>query len=68
VPFFFTLSGSLITYLLLREVARTGTVAVWALYVRCAPRIWPLDDLLATGRMLFYWVVLPATGSTYRLE
>ncbi len=39
---FFTLSGFLITYLLLVEKERTGTISVKAFYVRRILRIWPL--------------------------
>ena len=42
VHFFFVLSGYLITYLLLTERARTGTVAIGRFYVRRILRIWPL--------------------------
>lgn len=42
VSFFLTLSGFLITYLLLAERARFGTVDVSAFYGRRALRIWPL--------------------------
>lgn len=46
VSFFFVLSGFLITYLLLREHLRTGTVQVGKFYVRRVLRIWPLYFLL----------------------
>ena len=39
---FFTLSGFLITYLLLSEKQKSGTVNVRAFYWRCILRIWPL--------------------------
>lgn len=42
VDFFFTLSGFLITYLLLQEIARTGTVSLKGFYLRRLYRIWPL--------------------------
>lgn len=42
VYFFFVLSGFLITFLLLTEKAKTGTVAVKKFYWRRILRIWPL--------------------------
>src|SRR5690606_24795997 len=42
VTIFFTLSGFLITYLLLKERAKTGTIKVRKFYVRRLLRIWPL--------------------------
>ncbi|WP_140937940.1 acyltransferase family protein [Sphingobacterium lumbrici] len=42
VTIFFTLSGFLITYLLLKELEKTGTVKVKKFYVRRLLRIWPL--------------------------
>ncbi len=46
VYFFFVLSGFLITYLLLAEKAKTGTVAVKKFYLRRVLRIWPLYYLI----------------------
>jgi len=42
VYLFFVLSGFLITYLLLEERAKSGTIAVRKFYVRRILRIWPL--------------------------
>lgn len=42
VSFFFTLSGFLITYLLLKEKEYTNTIHVRSFYVRRILRIWPL--------------------------
>jgi peptidoglycan/LPS O-acetylase OafA/YrhL len=42
VVMFFTLSGFLITYLLLEEKARYGRIALGAFYLRRILRIWPL--------------------------
>ncbi len=41
VEFFFTLSGFLITYLLLNEVNNTGTVSLKNFYLKRVLRIWP---------------------------
>lgn len=46
VYFFFVLSGFLITFLLLTEKAKTGTVAVRKFYWRRVLRIWPLYYLI----------------------
>ena len=46
VTLFFTLSGFLITYLLLAEKERFGTVFVKAFYIRRILRIWPLYYLI----------------------
>src|SRR5580692_1479144 len=54
VDFFFTLSGFLITYLLLQEWAATGTISLPHFYLRRVCRIWPLYFfVLATGFILF---------------
>lgn len=42
VIFFFVLSGFLITYLLLSEKEKTGTISVKKFYLRRILRIWPL--------------------------
>ncbi len=46
VIFFFVLSGFLITYLLLSEKERTGTIQVGYFYLRRVLRIWPLYFLI----------------------
>jgi len=46
VVFFFVLSGFLITYLLLSEKEKTGTIAVKKFYLRRILRIWPLYFLV----------------------
>ncbi len=46
VYFFFVLSGFLITYLLIIEKQKTGTVAVKKFYIRRVLRIWPLYFLI----------------------
>lgn len=42
VTIFFTLSGFLITYLLLKEKEKTGTINIKKFYIRRVLRIWPL--------------------------
>ncbi len=71
VTIFFTLSGFLITYLLLKEIEKTGTVDIKKFYMRRVLRIWPLYYLylfivvLLNGienlqwPILFYIFILP---------
>ncbi len=47
VYFFFVLSGFLITYLLIHEKEKTGTIAIKQFYIRRILRIWPLYYLIA---------------------
>ena len=68
VSFFFTLSGFLITYLLLVEIRRTGTVAVRKFYLRRVLRIWPLYFAVVAFGLVFYNLILPAAGIPYRVE
>lgn len=57
VEFFFTLSGFLITYLLLREVSQTGDISIQKFYLRRVVRIWPLYFLITgIGFFLFHLV------------
>mgnify|MGYP000751166612 CR=1 FL=1 len=46
VALFFVLSGFLITYLLLAEKQKTGTIAIRKFYIRRVLRIWPLYFLI----------------------
>jgi peptidoglycan/LPS O-acetylase OafA/YrhL len=46
VDFFFVLSGFLITYLMLQEIEKTGTIAIRDFYRRRALRIFPLYFLV----------------------
>jgi len=46
VYFFFVLSGYLITYLLIHEKEKTGTIQIKAFYLRRLLRIWPLYYLI----------------------
>jgi len=62
VSFFFTLSGFLITYLLLDENRRTGTISIRDFYVRRMLRIWPLYFLVIGFGLTFYKVILPRLG------
>jgi len=55
VALFFTLSGFLITYLLMAEIKKTQTVNVYKFYVRRSLRIWPLYYFIT----LFTFFVLP---------
>ena len=59
VGLFFVLSGFLITYLLLRERDRSGTVSVPNFYARRMLRIWPLY-LLIVGLALFVFPQFPS--------
>jgi peptidoglycan/LPS O-acetylase OafA/YrhL len=66
VDLFFTLSGFLITYLLIREVGQTGTVSISAFYKRRVLRIWPLYFLcLICGLFILTTIVPRITGTTY---
>lgn len=59
VTFFFVLSGFLITYLLLREQGRTGTVSAGKFYIRRILRIWPAYFLVLG---LCFFVLPPLVG------
>ncbi|MBK8095002.1 MAG: acyltransferase [Verrucomicrobiaceae bacterium] len=56
VYLFFVLSGFLITYLLLEEETKTGTISVRHFYVRRILRTWPLY-FLVVALALFVWPV-----------
>jgi peptidoglycan/LPS O-acetylase OafA/YrhL len=68
VAFFFTLSGFLITYLLLEERRKTGEISVWRFYLRRACRIWPLYFVIVGLGLAFYNFVLPRLGVAYPVE
>ena len=55
---FFVLSGFLITTLLLREVARSGTIDLVAFYVRRARRILPAATAAIAGTVVASWLWL----------
>jgi peptidoglycan/LPS O-acetylase OafA/YrhL len=59
---FFVLSSYLITSLLMKERAQTGTVSIWSFYVRRVLRIWPLYVLFLlamffVGRFYTPWLM-----------
>jgi peptidoglycan/LPS O-acetylase OafA/YrhL len=54
VMLFFTLSGFLITYLLLVEKKETGTINIKDFYVRRVLRIWPLYYLIVIGALFIF--------------
>jgi peptidoglycan/LPS O-acetylase OafA/YrhL len=68
VSFFFTLSGFLITYLLLAELRRTGGVHVGSFYLRRVCRIWPLYFLIVGFGLFFYNALLPRLHIPYKIE
>jgi peptidoglycan/LPS O-acetylase OafA/YrhL len=68
VSFFFTLSGFLITYLLLEERRRTGTIDVASFYLRRVCRIWPLYFAVIFFGLFFYNALLPRLGIHYQVE
>lgn len=68
VAFFFTLSGFLITYLLLAERRRTGAIGVGRFYLRRACRIWPLYFAIVLIGLAFYNGLLPRLGIRYPVE
>jgi peptidoglycan/LPS O-acetylase OafA/YrhL len=59
VDFFFTLSGFLITYLLLQEFQATETVSLKKFYMRRACRIWPLYYIILGCGIFLLGVVYP---------
>jgi len=68
VSFFFTLSGFLITYLLLDEERRTGAIHVRRFYLRRVCRIWPLYFAVVFFGLFFYNGLLPLLGIPYKIE
>jgi peptidoglycan/LPS O-acetylase OafA/YrhL len=66
VEFFYILSGFLITYLLQKELDRTGTVSIRSFYMRRVFRIWPLYFLIAIIGFGLLGVVYPKmTGEQF---
>lgn len=64
VAFFFSLSGFLITYLILNEIVLTRTLDVRAFYVRRILRIWPLYFLIVA----FAFIGYPLLGSLIGMD
>ncbi len=54
VALFFTLSGFLITYLILTEVNKTGKFGIGSFYMRRTLRIWPLYYATVIGVFIIY--------------
>lgn len=65
VSFFFVLSGFLITYLLLKEDHKTGTISIRNFYLRRVFRIWPLYFIVIAAGTFFYWKLVPQLGLKY---
>jgi peptidoglycan/LPS O-acetylase OafA/YrhL len=59
VDFFFTLSGFLITYLLIQEKEATGTICLKKFYLRRVFRIWPLYFILLALGFTFFAIIYP---------
>lgn len=59
VTLFFVLSGFLITFLLLEEKKRTGTISLKEFYVRRILRIWPLYYLIIIITLFLYYFFPP---------
>ncbi|MFX0539019.1 acyltransferase family protein [Ornithinimicrobium sp. Y1847] len=64
VDIFFVISGFLITSLMLREVARTGTVSLSDFYARRARRLLPPASLVIVVTLIAGWFVLPRSQRT----
>jgi len=64
VTFFFVLSGFLITYLLLKESYKTGTVSIKKFYIKRTLRIWPLYFLL----VIIGTLILPKAFSLLKIN
>jgi peptidoglycan/LPS O-acetylase OafA/YrhL len=66
VEFFYVLSGLLITFLLQKESATTGTISVRKFYLRRVFRIWPLYFLVVIVGFAFLGFVYPRlTGQRF---
>lgn len=59
VEFFFTLSGFLITYLLLGELEKTATIDIKAFYLRRVYRIWPLYFIIVLAGFVIFELLYP---------
>ena len=60
VDFFFTLSGFLITYLLIQEREATGNISLKKFYLRRVFRIWPPYFIVLALGFAFFTLVYPA--------
>lgn len=67
VTFFFVLSGFLITWLLLKEHAKTGRISVSHFYLRRVLRIWPLYFLLVLIGAVLVPYALGMIGYDYEM-
>lgn len=77
VTIFFTLSGFLITFLLLKELEKTDTIDVKKFYMRRVLRIWPLYYVYliivvflngisnVQWPMLFYFLIIPNLKNSF---
>ncbi|MFN7959683.1 MAG: acyltransferase [Thermoanaerobaculia bacterium] len=68
VSFFFTLSGFLITWLLLAEQRRRGRIDIRAFYLRRVLRIWPLYFATVAFGLLFYNWLVTRVGMSYEVR
>ena len=74
VDFFFVLSGFLISYLLLREIDKTGKINIRYFYYRRFLRIWPVYFAygliaLAVGKFFIDWFnYAPSYSHDYSLK
>jgi peptidoglycan/LPS O-acetylase OafA/YrhL len=68
VQFFFVLSGFLITFLLIHEQERNGSINVKHFYIRRILRIWPLYFAVVTFGCAFYWYIVPVLGVSFGVE
>ena len=59
VEFFYVLSGFLITFLLRREIDKTGTVSIRQFYLRRIFRIWPLYFLVVVIGFILLGIIYP---------
>jgi len=59
VDIFYVISGFLITGLILKEIANTGTISLRAFYLRRSKRLLPASFLVLFITAIFAWLVLP---------
>ena len=68
VDVFFVISGFLITGLILREVARTGTISLKEFYARRARRLLPAASVVILFTLIAGWWVMPTSERTNLLS